>query len=335
MTSDEQQTSEGESPDSPLPATAEQAMRWKANPMLLQARFPRDLDDPTTLAQFLQVAIAVDLNPLMGELIPIHGRPYITEEGWLRMIDERAPGQLVGDVTSIAEKSEYEAFGVSKGWLGKAVVTRRVLTLDGKTTADRVVTDYAFLSMADVNKSPISAVKEEPWRQAMKTAHVRALRKAFRDVVARAASDFALGGGDDNVIDVEVMDQVNQLATSGAEQATDDTERKKFWARAPGLGLKHGGAEIAAFFGIPLEASIKDNWIDHGHTWMEANQMLSMFEEEGPCAQCGKGYAQPYAYTADGKGICGKECHDKATEELESANVKPKTKRPSRASPKK
>ena len=332
-----EQPKDGEGPQgSSLPATPEDALRWKVNPLLLQARFPDDLKDPTTLAQFTQVAIAINLNPLMGELVPFFGRPYITEEGWLRMIDERAPGQLVGDETSIATEAEYKMFGVKNGWLGKAIVTRRVLTLDGHTTADRVITDYAFLSEAKVKESRITAITDEPWRQAMKTAHVRALRKAFRDVVARTASDFALGGGaEEGIIDVEVMRTVDRLAESGAEQATDDTERKKFWARAPKLGFKHGSKELATFFGLDSpDSSIKDGWIEQDHTWMEANQMLDMFESEGLCAQCGKGYVQPYAYTPDAKGICGKECGVAFEKELESTDGKQpqtKAKRTSRA----
>lgn len=306
-----------------LPATEADALKWKTNPMLLTAKFPDELaNNPHALAQFLGVATAVDLNPFLGEIVPIHGRPYITEEGWLRMIDERAPGQLVFDQVSMASKEEAAAFGVKGGWLGKAIVVRRIQTLDGKT-ADRTVTDWFFLSTVAVENSPITAITDEPWRHAMKGAHVRALRKAFRDVVARAAHEYAVGGGTEEgqIIDAEVVRIVDKLALQGAEASTEDTERKRFWARATKAGYRNGSPEVAALLDLPEAGvgAIKEHWIDAGHTWMEANVELDKALGDGPpkvaptgdqCSECGKliTTADDMMYTSQGMVMCSGAC---------------------------
>ena len=265
--------------------TKEVSLSWRDNPLLLAARFPRELDSPQALAQFARVCMAVNLNPFLSEIVPIHGRPYVTEEGWLRLIDERAPGELIRDDVNLASKEEKEFFvGANvKGWMGKATATRRMFRpnwapSDAPPFADREVTEWYFLSVAAVENSVISAVHEEPFRQAMKGAHVRALRKAFRDVLA-AVGDLAI----EEDFSPEAAQQIAGLIATRAESTSDDDERRRFWARATKLGIRNGSQELADLFRLPEvgPGAMKKHWLDTGHTWMEANTVLDELEATG------------------------------------------------------
>jgi len=325
----------GEGPTTALATEADQ-LSWKKNPLLLQARFPGEMDQ-RALVQFAQVCMAVNLNPFLGEMVPIHGRPYVTEEGWLRMIDERAPGELVSDIVELATKEEKELFVGEKvrGWMGKAVVTRRMFRpqwapADAPPFEDRMVTEWYFLSQEAVQASVINAVKEEPFRQAMKGAHVRALRKAFRDVLA-VAGDFAI----EEDFDPEVAAQISATIKQNAEVSSEDSERRRFWARAAKLGIKNGSVELSGLFGLEKHGIgiMKSDWLDQGHTWMEANAILDRYEA-GPdervktpeivadaemCSECHKAISpsDDMMYLANGDPVCSPACGDKGEERLE------------------
>ena len=263
-----------------VPTEVEQPQPWQANPLLLVARFPSELaDNPRSLAQFQAVCIAVNLNPFLGEIVPIHGRPYITEEGWLRMIDERAPGQLVADSTEIASKEEKAAFGiVAKGWLGKATITRLVW-IPGMEPRERTVVDYYFFSETAYNNTVIDAVREEPYRQAMKGAHVRALRKAFRDVLARTAGDYAMGDAEYN--DPEIIEGLSMATLTAGDDDPMASERRRFWARATELGIRNGSQELSDVLGINAVGVgvMKEHYLDQGHSWADANELLDALDQ--------------------------------------------------------
>src|SRR5207249_463095 len=87
----------------------------------LQARFQEDLKDPRAARQFLALCLTYDLDPLMGELVPFAGRPYITDAGWLKLIQKHAPGQLVQLDTRQAHEHEKRELELAKGdWLAIA-----------------------------------------------------------------------------------------------------------------------------------------------------------------------------------------------------------------------
>ena len=319
---------------SALPAIKTESLDWQSNTLLLAAKFPHEFEtNPDALKEFVQVASAIGLNPFLGEVVPIHGRPYVTEEGWLRLIDERAPGQLVGDVTSIASEDEAKQFGVKGGWLGKAVVTRRILGLDGKP-ADRVVTDYAFLSVASVQESVIDAVRAEPFRQAMKMAHVRALRKAFRDVLARSTKDYVVSAAGGDVDEPIVIDAKAVRVLIGNDyESTEDTERRRFWARCHEFGIAKISTELMSLLDLPEPgASLNNHWIGTGHTWMEANQRLDnrfdLGTETEVCSICHS--VEMEAYTAEGNPVCT-PCGEKWEKEHDGSESEPKPKRASRS----
>lgn len=259
--------------------TADTAKAWHANPLLLKARFPKDLEDPQALAQFTGVCLHTNLNPILGEIVPIHGRAYITEEGWLRLIDERAPGQLLDYRLELATKDEKDGFGIkAAGWLGKATVRRLLPPVKGLPPGrnERIITDYFFFSGTAMENSFIDAVQEEPWRHAMKTAGVRALRKAFRDVVSGAVGDRDVS---DSANSEDIEAEYERLAALPAEDP-EATERRRFWARANEIGIKNGSPELAQLLGLPESGvgAMKEHYLDKGGTWFDANVALDKLE---------------------------------------------------------
>lgn len=314
--------------ESPLPIPAEKPTPWAESPLLLVAKFPGELaDNPVAVAQFTGICLAVDLNPFLGEIVPIHGRPYITEEGWLRMIDERAPGELVVDKTELATKEEKLGFGITvKGWLGKSTVVRRRTLPGSDTYSDREVIDWSFFSQHDMENTVISAVKSEPWRQAMKSAHVRALRRAFRDVLAKAVGQLGVGDELDMNLHSESM---AQLGTGPAEEDDDSTNRKRFWVRATEMGIKNASPELSTLLGIERVGvgAMKEEYLDKGHTWAEANLLLDQREQPDAiperCANCNQPITNTdnLMYTSDAKLVCSPKCGNKHEKKLDATNA--------------
>ena len=263
---------------SPEPASADGAALTVSapktlSPLLLKGRFPKDLATAEAMNQFLAVCISTGLNPFLGEILPIHGRIYVTEVGWLRLIDQRRPNTLLVDDVRLGSEEEARALGImGSGWLAIATVTRLLNTARGPV--ERTTTEQAFLSMGAVNASPIDAVREEPWRQAAKIARVRALRRAYPDVVYECVSEapepVLPEWEDEELLPEHTDDQV--------------AERSRFWARCREYGIVNGSVELANIFHLP-EAGIgamKKHWLDAGHTWFEANETLDAWAASLP-----------------------------------------------------
>lgn len=322
---------EGKGAEKESPPTSNEEVKpilWAANPLQLEAKFPRELNNPQAIAQFTAICMAVNLNPFLGEIIPIHGRPYITEEGWLRMIDERAPGELVVDKTELATEKEKKGFGIEvPGWLGKATIVRRVNAPGGP--ADREVIDWSFFSQWDMENSVISAVKAEPWRQAMKGAHVRALRRAFRDVLAKTVGQLGIGDELDPNLHAEAM---AELGAGEPDTGDDKSNRSRFWARATKMGIKNGSPELSQLLGISEVGvgMMKEYWLNKGHTWAEANLLLDQREQPEAiperCANCNTNITttMDMQYTEDGALVCSEECGNRL-EAAANAQSKRKT----------
>ncbi len=220
------------------------------DPTQLKARFPADLRDPRLFREFLLLCRATGLNPFMLEVIPMHGRAYITEQGWMRLIDSRAPGQLVYDEARLCTEEEYAQFGARGGWLAVAVV-RRYMPEHGQT---REVRDYGFVTQAAVRASKVSVVKDEPWRMAMKTARVRALRKAFPEVLYKATEG--------NLIEMEVVpeDYIDINPNAEEDKEVEVTMRSRFWkeARTEWGTLRDALLALPAVFDCPVPDKQRD-----------------------------------------------------------------------------
>lgn len=258
------------------------------NPTLLKARFPRDLTDPKKLVEFLTVCRVTNLNPFLQEIVPIHGRLYITEIGWGRLIDERAPGELVRDEVTLAAPEDYERFGLSEeyGWLAVATIGR-FMPSTGQT---RIVTDYSFLSQADVKGSSMSVIKAEPWRQCMKTARVRALRKAFPEVLYKALE--GTGVNQDLLPpDLSLDDGLTTMLDEGQRKEDEAAQKVKFWKKANAQGLRSGSAKLIAWLETEYPDTIRPDadpkkfklpeWMASVPvTWAELNAAIDRLLEE-------------------------------------------------------
>lgn len=146
----------------------------------LKAAFSKDLSTPDAIKEFATICRYYDLDPFIGEIVPMHGRIYVEEAGWLRHIQQKAPGQLVEYNAGICDKAERDLMSVKDGdWLAWGKVTRRYP--NGAT--------FPVRELATVTKDELSGsgdykpVQKEPWRMAMKRARVRGLRIAFREVL--------------------------------------------------------------------------------------------------------------------------------------------------------
>lgn len=256
------------------PTTKELETRKGYNPTLLKARFPADLTNPTAMAEFLNVAYATGLNPFMMEIVPIAGRIYITEMGWQRLIDQRAPGQLVLDECRLADADEYKAFGDPDGWLAVATI-HRFMPETGQT---RVVHDFGLLTARVHAASKVQPVKDEPWRQAMKTARVRALRKAFPEVLYKAVDS-------DDLRNIEILPE--DFAQLGPGES-DKEARARFMKRARNIprdeyadifGRGNPGVEEDLRQVLTVAALMK--WAqENERTWEGLNEDIDAFNDD-------------------------------------------------------
>jgi hypothetical protein len=157
----------------------------------LQARFSSDLDNPQAVRQFLGVCLALDLNPFLDEITPYQGKPYIQQAGWMRKVNERAPGQLVKIESGMATTEEKSRYSIpDEDLFAYCDVVRRFP--DGNEQPYRA---YAQIKREEIGqvrqrdgslkKSFHRPIDKEPWLMAEKRARVRAVRMVFRDVMGR------------------------------------------------------------------------------------------------------------------------------------------------------
>lgn len=205
----------------------------------LQARFPDDLKQPRAARQFLALCLTYDLDPLMGELVPFAGRPYITDGGWLKLIQKHAPGQLVRNESRLATDPERRELRLQEGdWMAIATVTRKWQNGETLTTTRR-----GLVRVAETKGTGHRPIEKEPWEMAEKRARVRALRTAFRDVLEVVTPRF----GDDRreyAMDEDAPAELvpppspepAKTIEANAKQA-EKNARGEFFATAERLGL--------------------------------------------------------------------------------------------------
>jgi hypothetical protein len=175
----------------------------------LKAAFSGDLKTVESIKEFATICRFYDLDPFIGEIVPMHGRIYVEEAGWLRHIQQKAPGQLVKYNAGMCDKVEREAMGIAEGtWLAWGEVVRRYPN----------GTLFPVRELATVTKDETAGgggyapIAKEPWRMAMKRARVRALRIAFREVLHADAVEIG-----DAPIEVEAMAEEEPLPFDSAD----------------------------------------------------------------------------------------------------------------------
>jgi hypothetical protein len=133
----------------------------------IQATWPKDVAaNPVMQRMIARIAIAYGLDPLMGELIPYQGKPYVTIEGRLRKAQEHEAYR--GLECRPATEQEREAFRCGPNdHLWRAEVYR----------ADWPKPVIGWGRVRSDEGSPVA--KQHPQLMAEKRAKARALRDAF------------------------------------------------------------------------------------------------------------------------------------------------------------
>jgi len=245
------------------------------NPLLLRAKFPKDLITKEAVGQFVAVCLTTGLNPFLGEILPMHGRPYVTEQGWLRLIEQRCPGQKVYDECHLGTKEEAEELGIrSSGWLALAEVHR---VFPAHPEREVVFKDTAFLSVTRVRSADrhLAAVHEEPWRLALKTGRIRCLRRAFPDVLITVSnSNYPLLGTE------ELPESTALPELEAPTEDTDTAERSRFFARLREHGWTHKSEELGRLLNLPSVevGAIRAYWLPN-RSWVDANERIDRLEE--------------------------------------------------------
>ena len=203
----------------------------------LRARWPKDLVQEDAARQFLALCLTYNLDPFLGEMVPYQGRPYIEEQGWLKLIGQYAKGELVLFESRQATQQEREEIGIGGGdFLAIAVVVRRFFD-----DRELKVTRRGLVRKGETAGSEFLPIVKEPWEMAEKRARVRALRTAFRDVLQAAIPMFAEGEreaaieGEARVVSDEPL-RSEQVVEANLKDAVEKA-RGEFYKAAEGLGL--------------------------------------------------------------------------------------------------
>ena len=167
----------------------------------LKARWPNDLRDEIAARQFIAACLSVDLNPFLGEIAPMGGRPYVQLQGWEKLVQRDAQGQLAELEARPASLDEYRLWRVSEDdYFAFATCLRKFP--DGTelriTRSANVTAAEASGAKLQPDKRGYAPVEKESMEMAMKRAKVRVLREAFADLLDVRRPQFG---------DVEVMEE--------------------------------------------------------------------------------------------------------------------------------
>lgn len=163
----------------------------KGAAMQLRARFSQDLTTDDRIAEFLNVCKVYDLDPFIGEIVPFQGRPYVTEAGRMRKIQDNAPGELTLIETRIGTKEEGEQYELEAGDI-LAFATLERTYKNGRTlrmTGHGIVKNRERRPSEDETKAiargaRVRPIVQDPWMMAEKRARVPLLLKMFPDCLA-------------------------------------------------------------------------------------------------------------------------------------------------------
>ena len=155
---------------------------------LIKTRFPRaDMDDPSA-ALFLMDCIRLDLDPLLGEIVPVTFKskdkkvvqPVLTEDGWLSLAARACPDRWAGPPATepITDKDfKKDLCGEEDAWVWKAT---------GKTKDGNESTGYGWLKQSEFKKAKDAGTPagDLPGNQARVRAIKRWVRETFPEAKA-------------------------------------------------------------------------------------------------------------------------------------------------------
>ena len=164
---------------------------------LIKARFPRaDLDDPSA-ALFVMDCIRLDLDPLLGEIVPVTFKstdkatgevrkvvtPILTEDGWLSLAARACPDRWVGPpITEPISDKEFkkELCDEEVAWVWKAT---------GRTKDGTESVAYGWLKQKEYKRArepgKETPAGDLPGNQARVRAIKRWVRETFPEAKAR------------------------------------------------------------------------------------------------------------------------------------------------------
>ena len=155
---------------------------------LIKTRFPRaDMDDPSA-ALFLMDCIRLDLDPLLGEIVPVTFKskdkkvvqPVLTEDGWLSLAARACPDRWAGPPATepITDKEfKKDLCDDENAWVWKAT---------GKTKDGSESTGYGWLKQGEFKKAleAHTPAGDLPGNQARVRAIKRWVRETFPEAKA-------------------------------------------------------------------------------------------------------------------------------------------------------
>lgn len=162
---------------------------------LIKVRFPRaDLDDPSA-ALFVMDCLRLDLDPLLGEIVPVTFKstdkvtgevrkvvtPILTEDGWLSLAARACPDRWAGPPSTepITDKAlKKDLCDDEEAWVWKAT---------GRTKDGSESTTYGWLKQSEYKraKEAHTPAGELPGNQARVRAIKRWVRETFPEAKAR------------------------------------------------------------------------------------------------------------------------------------------------------
>jgi hypothetical protein len=267
---------------------------------LVKIRFPRaDLDDPSA-ALFLWDCVRLDLDPFLGEIIPVTFKnkdrkvvqPVLTEDGWLSLAARACPERWIGPpITEPITDKEFkkELCDDEDAWVWKA---------SGKTRDGTESIAYGWLKRKEWEKAKAANTPagELPGNQARVRAIKRWVRETFpeaRKKMMELTSEWLARGRErgideiQKVIEAEYHIVVEGEGSKGGDAPTftmnGQPDWAKFWAYQKEKGLDE--EKVHTMLGV---TSLKEDWVGKGRTLEEADEAIDRAleaEEASPAAK--------------------------------------------------
>jgi len=266
---------------------------------LIKTRFPRaDLDDPSA-ALFVMDCLRLDLDPLLGEIVPVTFKvtdketkevrrivqPILTEDGWLSLAARACPDRWAGPPKTepITDKDfKKELCGDENAWVWKAT---------GKTKDGNESTTYGWVKTSEIVKDTTKQTPKDtlPGNQARVRSIKRWVRETFPDAKAKMkemTSEWLQRGKDvegvHQIIEAEyhIVAELLPLKTGvGGEKAAagaeEGKERTKVAVSPPteAKTQKSAGAP-------PVVEAVEGEGFHIDLTWLNENLKIIKWDEE-------------------------------------------------------
>ena len=219
---------------------------------LVKTRFPRaDMDDPSA-ALFIMDCMRLDLDPLLGEIVPVTFKvtdketkevrrvvqPILTEDGWLSLCARACPDRWAGPPSTepIKDKEfKKELCGDEDAWVWKAT---------GKTKDGNESTTYGWVKTSEIVKDTTKQTPKDtlPGNQARVRAIKRWVRETFPEAKAKMkaiTSEWLQRGKD--------VEEVQQIIEAEYHIVTEPSKTEVGEKTVPGgEGKEETGAGVSA-----------------------------------------------------------------------------------------